>query len=157
TGQLNSLNKKKKNSIVQFKNAAETVKPRKKAETRIDLNVVYESRPDIGKPIKYNLFCNDLKNKKNIKLLFSFNELMMFSQSASSENINLITKKNKSKDFIFNIKTGDKNLKVSFNAGNIGELRASVLVFEDSNNNNSPDQREIFNRQDINQTIGLED
>ena len=162
----------KKNNIssgAKIKNAeplkenSGSIKKNKKTEplkktNDFKLNAVYESRPNIGKPIIYNLLSNDLKTKKNVKLIVSFSEQMMFYQSGSSRNLSLISKKNKAKQFVF--KAGglnEKNLKLCFNAGNIGDLNASILIFEDSNGNDVKDGKEVFYLEEIFQTIGLEE
>ncbi len=150
-------------NVDTFKENADAIKKNVKAEipkktNDFKLNAVYESRPDIGKPLIYNLLCNNLKNKKNVKLIVSFSEQMLFYQNGSSRNLNLISKKNKANQFVFKADgMTEKNLKLCFNAGNIGDLNASILIFEDANNNNVKDGKESFYLEEIFQTIGLEE
>jgi len=124
----------------------------------INLNIIYESRPSVAKPLVYNVFSTGISAGKNLKILFSFDRTMLFMSAISSNNFKLLSQDTKSREFMFQITDYTKTFfKLAFSAAAIGELNSQLVFFEDLNKNNRFDGNESRGQRDLYQTIILEE
>jgi len=120
-----------------------------------DFNIIYQSRSEINQLLRYSLILPNT-NISNLKLSIVFNNYMKLSDSSLSNNLELISDKKTSKEFLFRILQGSNILKFAFIAGITGTLNAEIILFNDSNNNSKFDEGEQNITKTLTQLIVLD-
>jgi hypothetical protein len=131
-----NLNKSYKNKNVVNNNSLN--------KNKLNLNLVYERKPVNANDILYSLLLNQFTSD-NLKIKFEFNNKMNFLiKKNSNNNFNLIYQKS-DKTFIFKKMSNNTDfLNYIFHFGAIknNDIKSTITVFEDANNNNKPDKNE---------------